>query len=42
VLDLWKIFHIQNEKELDPFLKRLALSTLAFTLLFCLGFIISA
>jgi 1,4-dihydroxy-2-naphthoate polyprenyltransferase len=41
VLDLWKIFRIQNEKELDPFLKRLALSTLAFTLLFCLGFIIS-
>ncbi len=42
VLDLWKIFRIQNEKELDPFLKRLALSTLAFTLLFCFGFIISA
>ncbi|MBW6536493.1 MAG: 1,4-dihydroxy-2-naphthoate octaprenyltransferase [Mariniphaga sp.] len=41
VLDLRKIFRIQNEKELDPFLKRLALSTLAFTLLFCLGFIIS-
>lgn len=41
VLDLWNIFRIQNEKELDPFLKRLALSTLAFTLLFCLGFIIS-
>ncbi|SHF58104.1 1,4-dihydroxy-2-naphthoate prenyltransferase [Mariniphaga anaerophila] len=39
--DLWQIFHIQNEKELDPFLKRLALSTLAFTLLFCLGLIIS-
>jgi 1,4-dihydroxy-2-naphthoate octaprenyltransferase len=42
VLDLWKIFRIQNEKELDPFLKRLALSTLAFTLLLCFGFIISA
>ena len=42
MLDLWKIFHIQNEKELDPFLKRLAISTLAFTLLFCFGFIISA
>ena len=39
--DLRKIFRIQNEKELDPFLKRLALSTLAFTLLFCLGLIIS-
>lgn len=42
VFDLWKIFRIENEKELDPFLKRLALSTLGFTLLFCLGFIISA
>ncbi len=42
MLDLWKILSIQNEKELDPFLKRLALSTLAFTLLFCFGFIISA
>jgi 1,4-dihydroxy-2-naphthoate polyprenyltransferase len=41
VFDLVKIFRIQNEKELDPFLKRLALSTLAFTLLFCLGLIIS-
>jgi 1,4-dihydroxy-2-naphthoate octaprenyltransferase len=41
VRDLRNIFHIQNEKELDPFLKRLALCTLAFTLLFCLGLIIS-
>lgn len=41
VFDLVKIFRIQNEKELDPFLKRLALSTLAFTLLFCLGLIVS-
>jgi 1,4-dihydroxy-2-naphthoate polyprenyltransferase len=41
VVDLVTIFRIRNEKELDPFLKRLALSTLAFTLLFCIGFIIS-
>jgi 1,4-dihydroxy-2-naphthoate polyprenyltransferase len=41
VRDLREIFRIQNEKELDPFLKRLALSTLAFALLFCLGLIIS-
>ena len=41
VVDLIKIYHIQNDKELDPFLKRLALSTLAFTLLFCIGLIIS-
>jgi 1,4-dihydroxy-2-naphthoate polyprenyltransferase len=40
--DLWKIFHIPHEKELDPFLKRLALSTLAFTLLFCTGLLITA
>jgi len=42
LLDLWKIFHILHEKELDPFLKRLALSTLAFTLLFCAGLLIAA
>ncbi len=42
LLDLSKIVRIQNDKELDPFLKRLALSTLAFTLLFCAGLIISA
>ena len=40
--DLVKIKKIKNDKELDPFLKRLALSTLAFTLLFCAGLIISA
>lgn len=41
-IDLRKIVQIKNNKELDPFLKRLALSTLAFTLLFCAGLIISA
>jgi 1,4-dihydroxy-2-naphthoate octaprenyltransferase len=41
IIDLVRIFHIRNDKDLDPFLKRLALSTLAFTLLFCLGLIIS-
>lgn len=40
--DLWEIFHLPHEKELDPFLKRLALSTLAFTLLFCTGLLITA
>ena len=42
IIDLAKITRIRNDKELDPFLKRLALSTLAFTLLFCAGLIISA
>lgn len=42
VLDLAKIIRTENNRELDPFLKRLALSTLAFTLLFCAGLIISA
>ena len=41
VMDLINIFRIQNDKALDPFLKRLALSTLAFTLLFCIGLLIS-
>jgi 1,4-dihydroxy-2-naphthoate octaprenyltransferase len=41
IVDLLKIFHIQNNKELDPFLKWLALSALAFTLLFCIGLLIS-
>jgi 1,4-dihydroxy-2-naphthoate polyprenyltransferase len=39
--DITKINRIKNEKELDPFLKRLALSTLGFTLLFITGFILS-
>jgi 1,4-dihydroxy-2-naphthoate octaprenyltransferase len=41
VVDLVNVFRIQNDKELDPFLKKLALSTLAFTLLFCIGLLIS-
>ena len=41
LIDLSKIVQIKNDRELDPFLKRLALSTLAFTLLFCAGLIIS-
>ncbi len=41
VIDLITVFRIQDDKELDPFLKKLALSTLAFTLLFCIGLIIS-
>ena len=40
VFDLVSIFRIQNDKALDPFLKRLALSTLAFTLLFCIGLLL--
>lgn len=42
IIDLVKINGTKNDKELDPFLKRLALSTLVFTLLFCTGLIISA
>ncbi|RIH63349.1 1,4-dihydroxy-2-naphthoate octaprenyltransferase [Mariniphaga sediminis] len=42
VRDLVGIFRIQNDRQLDPFLKRLALSTLAFTLLFCVGLIIAS
>jgi 1,4-dihydroxy-2-naphthoate octaprenyltransferase len=42
LIDLKKVVQTKNNKELDPFLKRLALSTLAFTLLFCTGLIISA
>ena len=41
ISDLRKITQIKNDKDLDPFLKRLALSTLLFTLLFCAGLIIS-
>jgi len=41
VMDLINIFRIQNDKALDPFLKKLALSTLAFTLFFCIGLLIS-
>ncbi|MGQ8337198.1 1,4-dihydroxy-2-naphthoate polyprenyltransferase [Sunxiuqinia sp. A32] len=42
ILDLIKIFRIKEEKQLDPFLKKLSLSTLAFTLLFCLGLILAS
>jgi 1,4-dihydroxy-2-naphthoate polyprenyltransferase len=41
-IDLKNIVRIKNDKELDPYLKRLSLSTLAFTLLFCAGLIISS
>jgi 1,4-dihydroxy-2-naphthoate polyprenyltransferase len=42
LFDLKRINRIKADRELDPFLKRLALSTLAFTLLFIIGFILSA
>ncbi len=35
--DLIKIHKIRHDRALDPFLKRLSLATLAFTLLFCLS-----
>lgn len=41
LIDLVKIYRTKDARSLDPFLKRLALSTLAFTLLFCLGLILS-
>ena len=40
--DTAQITRIKNDRELDPFLKRLAISTLAFTLLFITGLILSA
>ncbi len=39
--DTVQINRKKNDRELDPFLKRLALSTLAFTLLFVTGLILS-
>ncbi|MGD9930859.1 MAG: 1,4-dihydroxy-2-naphthoate polyprenyltransferase [Mangrovibacterium sp.] len=39
--DLIKIYKTTDDRLLDPFLKRLALETLAFTLLFCAGLLIS-
>lgn len=39
--DLAQINRTQNAEDLDPFLKKLALSTLAFTILFCIGLILS-
>lgn len=41
LIDLIKIAKIQNPAMLDPYLKRLALSTLFFTMLFGLGLLIS-
>ena len=41
VLDLVKIYRTKHNRLLDPFLKRLALQTLAFTLLFSIGLIIT-
>lgn len=41
ISDLIKIHRTSDAKQLDPFLKQLALSTLAFTLLFCLGLILA-
>ena len=40
LIDLVKIYSIRDARLLDPFLKRLALSSLAFTLLFFLGLIL--
>jgi len=39
ILDLIKILNTKDDRMLDPFLKRLALCTLAFTLLFSIGLI---
>ena len=41
LVDLVKIFRIKDNRMLDPFLKRLSLQTLAFTVLFSIGLIIS-
>jgi len=41
LLDLARIRRTRNPRDLDPFLKRLALSTLAFTLLFCMGSVVA-
>ncbi|WP_339736920.1 1,4-dihydroxy-2-naphthoate polyprenyltransferase [uncultured Sunxiuqinia sp.] len=41
LVDLKKIGKTKDARSLDPFLKRLSLSTLAFTLLFCLGLILA-
>lgn len=39
--DLFRVIRVRRARELDPFLKRLALSTLAFTLLFCVGLLMA-
>lgn len=41
ILDLIRIFRTTEAKKLDPFLKRLALSAFAFSVLFCLGLFLS-
>ncbi|HBL76058.1 MAG: 1,4-dihydroxy-2-naphthoate octaprenyltransferase [Bacteroidetes bacterium GWF2_42_66] len=41
IFDLIRIFQTSELKKLDPFLKRLALSAFAFSVLFCLGFFLS-
>ncbi|PTN10406.1 1,4-dihydroxy-2-naphthoate polyprenyltransferase [Mangrovibacterium marinum] len=41
LIDLIKIYNTKEDRLLDPFLKRLALGTLAFTLLFSLGLILA-
>lgn len=41
IRDLVQIARIREARQLDPFLKRLSLSTLLFTLLFCAGLILS-
>ncbi|WP_372774001.1 1,4-dihydroxy-2-naphthoate polyprenyltransferase [Mangrovibacterium sp.] len=41
IIDLIKIYSTNEDRMLDPFLKRLALATLAFTLLFSVGLIFS-
>ncbi len=40
--DLRHIYRTAEPRQLDPYLKRLSLSTLAFTLLFCAGLVLSA
>ena len=40
--DLFRIIRINENMGFDPYLKRLSMSTLAFTLLFCTGLIIAA
>jgi len=39
--DMVRIYRISEAAALDPFLKRLSLSTLTFTLLFCIGLILA-
>ena len=41
LFDLIKIYQTKDDRLLDPFLKRLALGTLAFTLLFSVGLILT-